>query len=404
MVRRGNGARCTYCVCLLRVIPNVLFLYLQRREQCKSSVGGRAPNALFRAEAVLPADRRPDAVGSNIVLAAHASPWDHPAEGDSVLDIKPHPIFGENKQKIYIVDCRNMSAAEFGRTRHLIERIVRIKHVHAGGIVIVKPPAAFKQREPENMEKLYGEVDDLVKETGDNHYYVACVKQKVDRITPAANDDVKKNLVRIVVHRPPPEDRMPVLEFMKQAEAATVPEPDGKYHWELKVNETDEQRYARLIAAQFAYFKNPRSPPARYAADERCTVTSPMSLVDLDNFPSDLRAFRDYEFGKNEKFAKDYDITDYRNADGTLNLTKLLKIKKKVFADDNEVDGITVANLYMGFPWAAFMLHTEDFDMFSVSYLRKGAPKLWTVTSPEDAPKVRKLLAGEYACYNYSRF
>lgn len=57
------------------------------------------------------------------------------------------------------------------------------------------------------------------------------------------------------------------------------------------------------------------------------------------------------------------------------------------------VSGITNSQYYFGGPGSCFFPHIEDADLFSVNLMLYGAPKIWNLCAPKDAPLVEKILA-----------
>ncbi|KAI9184361.1 Lysine-specific demethylase 4B [Blastocladiella emersonii ATCC 22665] len=58
---------------------------------------------------------------------------------------------------------------------------------------------------------------------------------------------------------------------------------------------------------------------------------------------------------------------------------------------NKRVAGVSSPYLYFGTYHSTFMWHTEDYDLFALSYLYFGAPKVWYVVHPDDAAKVEEL-------------
>lgn len=76
------------------------------------------------------------------------------------------------------------------------------------------------------------------------------------------------------------------------------------------------------------------------------------------------------------------------------NINKLDTILNHVRTDyDLKIDNLTTSALFFGMWKAAFMWHTEDMDLYSISYIHFGAPKKWYVIPAEDGAKFESLIS-----------
>lgn len=87
------------------------------------------------------------------------------------------------------------------------------------------------------------------------------------------------------------------------------------------------------------------------------------------------------------------DATLFNDENQAWNLSKLKTTLNDI---DYTIDGVTSPFLYIGSWGTAFAMHTEDMNLYSVSYLHYGAPKIWYVVPPKYNASVKKLVKKEY--------
>lgn len=89
-------------------------------------------------------------------------------------------------------------------------------------------------------------------------------------------------------------------------------------------------------------------------------------------------------------YGSDVDGTLMTDAAGEWNLAQLkhLAITKEI---TESAPGILTPFLYAGTPYSTFGLHTEDGDLYSISYLHTGKPKTWYGVPASEKSKLESL-------------
>lgn len=105
-------------------------------------------------------------------------------------------------------------------------------------------------------------------------------------------------------------------------------------------------------------------------------------------------------------YGADVDSSLFNRSNKNWNLNNLSTILDDI---GYTIDGVTTPYLFVGAWGTAFAIHTEDMDLFSVSYLHHGAPKTWYIVPPKYGRLVETLCKKEYSdlysagCKGYMR-
>lgn len=80
-----------------------------------------------------------------------------------------------------------------------------------------------------------------------------------------------------------------------------------------------------------------------------------------------------------------------------------LKMLGDTIHKKKEMKGVNKSFLYFGSAGTSFAWHTEDYDMFSISYLHDGQPKTWYSVPQYEAKKLERLQRTIFKCPQYLR-